>query len=441
MDVKNIEKKENGKLGFQVEVDSAAFEAAVNKAYLKAKKDIYVPGFRKGKAPRMVIEGMYGPEVFYEDAVNEIAPEAYDAGMAEAKVRTVGSPAITDFNISKEKLLTIEFAVALYPEVELGQYKGLEVYKEPVEVTDEEVAKELERVQKRNARILTVDREAKDGDTVNIDYDGYKDGERFEGGKDEGHDLVLGSNSFVPGFEAQLVGMKAGDEKDINITFPQDYYEGLAGKDVVFKVKVNEVKESQLPELDDDFAKDVSEFDTLDEYKADIRKTIQGSKENNAETEFHAAALDKAAENMKADIPAEMVDENVESIVSEYRQNCANQGFDFKQYLGMMGMDEKSFRDIMRPSAERNARNEVLLEAIAETEKIEPSEEDIEAEYARAAEGYQVDVEKVKAAIPAELISRDLRIKKAAEIIYDSAVATDVKPEEKTEEKAEEKAE
>lgn len=436
MDVKNVEKKENGRLSFQVEIDRAAFEAAVNKAYQKAKKDIYVPGFRKGKAPRMVIEGMYGSEVFYEDAVNDIAPEAYEAGVKESGSRTVGRPTVTDFNVSDEKVLTIDFEVALYPEVTLGEYKGLEVYKENPQVTDEEIASELERVQKRNARIQVVDREAKNGDTVNIDYDGYKDGVRFDGGKDEKHDLVLGSNTFVPGFEEQLVGMKAGDEKDIDITFPKEYHEGLAGAAVVFKVKVNEVKESILPELDDDFAKDVSEFDTLEEYKADIAKNILKSKQDNAETEFHYAALEKAAENMKADIPAEMVEEQVDNMVNDYRHNVAMQGMDFEQYLGMMGMDENTFRGIMRPSAEKQARNEVLLEAVAAAEEIVPTDEEIEEEYKRASEMYQTDLEQIKAVIAPELVARDLKMKKASEIIYNSAVATDKKPE-----VAEEKAE
>ncbi len=439
MDVKNIEKNENGKLNFKVEIEKAAFEAAINRAYQKAKKDIMVPGFRRGKAPRMVIEGMYGTDVFYEDAVNEIAPEAYEAGMDEAKVRTVGKPAIVDFAVSEEKTLTIEFQVTLYPEAELGQYKGLEIYKEAVVVTDEEVDKELERVQKRNARILTVEREAQNGDTVNIDYDGYKDGVRFDGGKDEGYDLVLGSNSFVPGFEEQLIGMKAGEEKDLDITFPENYHEGLAGAAVVFKVKVNEVKESQLPELDDDFAKDVSEFDTIAEYKASIKENLTTSKEHYVENEFNSAAIEKAAENMKCSIPAEMVEDHVDNMVGDYKQNCAMQGFEFDQYLAMMGMDEQSFRGVMRPSAEAQARTEVLLETVAEAEGIEVTEEEIEAEYQKAADSYQVELEKVKTFIAAELITRDIKVRKAAEVIYNSAVATDVKPEaeSETEEKAE----
>ena len=429
MDVKNVEKKENGKLSFQVELDRAAFEAAINKAYQKAKKDIYVPGFRKGKAPRMVVEGMYGAEVFYEDAVNEIAPAAYEAGLKQADVRVVGRPALTDFTVSEEKALTIDFEVALYPEVTLGEYKGIEVYKEKCEVSEEEIAGELERVQKRNARIQVVEREAANGDTVNIDYDGYKDGVRFDGGKDEGHDLVLGSNSFVPGFEEQLVGMKAGEEKDIDITFPENYHEGLSGAAVVFKVKVNEVKESILPELDDDFAKDVSEFDTLDEFKASIADRLLKSKEANAQNEFEFAALAKAVGNMTVNVPEEMVEEQLDNMVNDYRQNVAMQGMDFAQYLGMMGMDESSFRGIMRPSAENQTKNEILLEAIAAAEGLEPSEEEVEEEYKRVAGMYGAELEQVKAAVASEMVIRDLKLKKAADVLYSNAVITDVKPE------------
>lgn len=440
MDVKNVEKKDNGKLTFQVEVDSAAFESAVNKAYLKTRKNIYVPGFRKGKAPRMVVEGMYGAEVFYEDAVNEIAPEAYEQGIKQADMRTVGRPSITDFNVGEDKSLTIDFIVALYPEAELGQYKGLEVYKESVEVTDEEVASELERVRKRNARIINVEREAAEGDTVNIDYDGYKDGVRFDGGKAEGQDLVLGSKHFVPGFEEQLIGAKAGDERELNITFPENYHEGLAGADVIFKVKVNEVRESQLPELDDDFAKDVSEFDTLDEYRADIKKNLLTAKQDEADKAFRNASVDKAIENMSVDVPVEMLEEQLDSMIADYRQNAAMNGMDFGQYLGMMGMDEESFRAVLRPSADKQARGEILLEAVAKAEGIELTEEEVEQEYKTAAENYQVAVDEVKSAIPEELVRRDLRLRKAADLICDSAVVTDKKPEpEAEEEKTEDK--
>ena len=429
MVVKNLEKKENGKLGFQVEIDAAAFEKAVNGAYLKAKKSIYVPGFRKGKAPRMVIEGMYGTDVFYEDAIEELAPAAFDAGIAESDARTVGHPAIVNFNVDETKTLTIDFEIALYPEVKLGEYKGIEAYKAPVEVSEEEIAAELAKEQKKGARIVTVEREAAEGDTANIDFEGFKDGVAFEGGKGEGFDLTLGSGSFVPGFEEQVVGMKAGEEKDIDITFPEDYTPELAGAAVVFHVKCNEVKENVLPELDDEFAKDVSEFDTLEEYKASIKAEILERKSEGSEKDFKAAALQKAVDNMEVEVPDAMVDEQVDRVCEDYARNCAMQGFEFGQYLGMMGMDENTFRAMMRPSAANEVRTQIFLEACAEAEGIVVADEDIEKEYTTAAEAYSMDVEELKKAISTEIIARDLKMRKAADVVAEAAVATDVKAE------------
>ncbi len=429
MVVKNLEKKENGKLGFQVEIEAAAFEKAVNGAYLKAKKSIYVPGFRKGKAPRMVIEGMYGTDVFYEDAIEELAPEAFEMGMKENETRTVGAPAIVNFNVDGEKNATIDFEIALYPEVKLGEYKGLEVYKETVEVSEEEIAAELAKEQKKGARIATVEREAANGDTANIDFEGFKDGVAFDGGKGEGFDLTLGSGSFVPGFEEQVVGMKAGEEKDIDITFPENYTPELAGAAVVFHVKVNEVKETVLPELDDEFAKDVSEFDTLEEYKASLKAEIEARKSENAEKDFKSAALQKAVDNMEVEVPDVMIDEQVNNVCEDYARNCAMQGMEFGQYLGMMGMDEMTFRSMIRPSASNDVRTQIFLEACAEAEGIVISDEDIENEYTTAAEAYSMDVEELKKAVSTEIIARDLKMRKAADIVAEAAVATDVKAE------------
>ena len=429
MVVKNLEKKENGKLGFQVEIDAAAFEKAVNGAYLKAKKSIYVPGFRKGKAPRMVIEGMYGADVFYEDAIEELAPAAFESGIAESDARTVGHPAIVNYNVDESKNLSIEFEIALYPEVKLGEYKGIEAYKAPVEVSEEEITAELAKEQKKGARIVTVEREAAEGDTANIDFEGFKDGVAFEGGKGEGFDLTLGSGSFVPGFEEQVVGMKAGEEKDIDITFPEDYTPELAGAAVVFHVKCNEVKENVLPELDDEFAKDVSEFDTLEEYKASLKAEIEGRKSESSEKDFKAAALQKAVDNMEVEVPDAMVDEQVDRVCEDYARNCAMQGFEFGQYLGMMGMDENTFRAMMRPSAANEVRTQIFLEACAEAEGIVVSEEDIEKEYTTAAEAYSMGVEELKKAISTEIIARDLKMRKAADVVAEAAVATDVKAE------------
>ena len=429
MEVKNIEKKD-GHLHFQVVIDAVAFDNALSAVYRKNRSRIMVPGFRKGKAPRKVVEGMYGADVFYDDAVSDLAPDAYDAGVKEAGDRVVGKPSMTDFNVGDDKSLTLDYKVALYPEAELGQYKELTVYRPSVEVTDEEIAEELTRVQKRNGRILTVERPAKDGDTVNIDYDGYRDGVRFDGGKDEGHDLVLGSNSFVPGFEEQLVGMSAGEEKDIDITFPEQYHAAdLAGAAVVFKVKVNQVKETQLPELDDDFAKDVSEFDTLDEYKDDIRANILKRKQEEADNEFHRAALEKAADNMTVEVPQEMLEDQLDIMFDEYRRNIMMQGMSFEQYAAMMGMNEMGFRNMLRPSAVRQTNNEILLEAVADAEGIVPTAEEIEEDYNKAAENYEMELDKVKEVIPEDIIVRDIKMRKAADIIYNSAVATDIKPE------------
>ena len=441
MDIKNI-KREDGKLSFQVAIDAETFEKAVNGAYLKAKKNIFVPGFRKGKAPRMVVEGMYGAGVFYEDAVDALALEAYKAGKEEAGDRTVGDPAIVSYNVADDKSATIDFEAALYPEVTLGEYKGISAYKEPVKIMAADVNKELENVRKRNARIVTVDRKAKDGDTVNLDFDGYKDGVRFDGGKAEGFDLVLGSGSFVPGFEEQLVGLKAGDEKDIDITFPENYHENLAGAAVVFKIKINEVKETQLPALDDEFAKDVSEFDTLKEYKASIKKDLETQKKTSAENDFRNRVMSKAVEAMTVNVPAVMVDERVNAVVQDYARNCAAQGMSLEQYLGMMGIDEGTFRGYMRPNAENEVKAELLLEKVAEVEGIEAAEEDIENEYKSAAETYNMEVEKLKEAVDAEMLVRDIKLRKAADMIIAAAVALDHEETAETEEApAEEEAE
>ena len=275
MIVKNVEKKENNTATFQVESDAAEFEAAVQSAYLKNRSSINIPGFRKGHAPRAIVENMYGREVFYQEAMDELAPKAFEQGLTEAELRIVGQPAINNVEVTEERTVVYTFAVTLYPEVTLGQYKGLKAPKDVTEVSDEEVEEELEKARKQNARKISVeDREAQMGDTANIDFDGYLNGERFDGGKAEGYDLELGSNSFVPGFEEQVVGMKIGEEKDLDITFPETYVENLAGKAVVFKVKLNSLTYPELPELDDEFAKDVSEFDTLEEYKADLRERL-----------------------------------------------------------------------------------------------------------------------------------------------------------------------
>lgn len=440
MDTKNIERA-NGKVTFDVVVDAAAFEAAVNAAYLKAKSRLSVPGFRRGKVSRQVVEGMYGKDVFYDDAVDSLALEAFRTGSKETGERTVGDPQITDYHVDDDKCLTISFSSALYPEVTLGEYKGLEAYKPPVEITDAEIDRELEAVRKRNARMVAVDREARDGDTVNIDYDGYKDGKRFAGGKAEGHNLVLGSGSFVPGFEDQIIGMKAGETRDLDITFPEDYAPDLAGAAVVFKVRVNDIQETLLPDLDDEFAKDVSEFDTLQEYKDSIRKDLTEQRERSAEDSFQSALIRKAAKNMTVEIPEPMLRRRVDDQMESFARRVRSQGFSLAQYLNMMGMNEQSYRQMLRISAESELRSELLLEAVANAEGVEITPEEIEAEYADAAPRYEMTLEEFKENVPADAIESELKLRRARDIIAAAGIATDKPETENAGEAAEEAAE
>lgn len=430
MIVKNVEKKEKNTASFQVESDAAEFEAAVNGAYLKNKSSIYIPGFRKGKAPRAVVEGMYGHEVFYQDAMDELAPKAFEQGLKESGLRIVGAPSISDVNVTEGRTVEYTFAVSLYPEVTLGQYKGLSAQKDEVKVTDEDVDKELDAARKRNARILTVeDREAQMGDTANIDFDGYLDGERFDGGKAEGYDLELGSGAFVPGFEEQVVGMKIGEEKDVNITFPEDYVADLAGKAVVFKVKLNSLSAKELPELDDEFAKDVSEFDTLNEYKADIRAKQEKQQQEMTDNKFRSDIIRQACENMTVEIPSVMVDDKLEEMVRNY---AASFGFtdrntSLEDLLNMMGVEAAA----IRPSAEMQVKTELLLEAVAEAENMEVTQEEADEYMNKMAEGIGAKVEDMKSYFSKDFIEAELKKERATNIIIDSAV----------EAKAEEKAE
>ena len=441
MIVKNVEKKEKSTVSFDVLCDAAEFEKAVDAAYRKNKSKIFVQGFRKGKAPRMVIEGLYGKDVFYEEATDELAPAAFRFGAEQESLRTVGSPAITNFEISDEKELTLSFLTAVWPEVTLGEYKGLEAPKANGEVSEEQIDEELERIRRRNARIVTAERPAQEGDTAMIDYLGTVDGVPFDGGKDENHGLVLGSGTFIPGFEDQVVGMSIGEEKDITVTFPEDYHAAeLAGKEAVFHVKVNDIKEEIMPELDDEFVKDVSEFDTLAEYKASIRGRMETVEKDKAESEFQNALVEKACENMTADIPDAMIEDHIDNMVREYDQNMQASGLSLETYLQYMGQDMNAFRSQMRPMAERRAKMEVLLEKIAEAEGIEATEQDIAEEYEKAAENYQVDLETVKAAVPEAAIVGDIKARKAAQIIFDSGIATEPAPEEPAEEKPAEEA-
>lgn len=432
MIVKNVEKQENNTAVFQVESDAAEFEAAVNGAYLKNKASIYIPGFRKGKAPRAVVEGMYGKDVFYQDAMDELAPQAFEQGVKEAELRFVGAPSITDVNVTDERTVVYSFTVTLYPEVTLGQYKGIEATRETVAVSDEDVNAEVETARKRNARKVSVEREAQMGDTANIDFDGFLNGERFDGGKAEGYDLELGSNSFVPGFEEQIVGMQIGEEKDLDITFPEEYVEDLAGKAVVFKVKLNSLTVSELPELDDEFAKDVSEFDTLDEYKADIRANLEKRRQDEAEEKVRSEIMHKAAENMTVEIPEAMVQEKVEEILRNYAANFGlnSRDMEYAQLLQMMGLDENTINVSIRPGAQVQVKNDLLIEAVIKAENIEATDEEVEEYLNKVAESIQAQPEEVKNYFGLEFLAGERKKEKATNLIIDSAVITEAAPEE-----------
>ena len=432
MVVKNVEKKENNTAVFQVESDAAEFEAAVNGAYLKNKASIYIPGFRKGKAPRAVVEGMYGKDVFYQDALDELAPKAFEQGVKESELRFVGAPSISDVNVTDERTAVFTFSVTLYPEVTLGQYKGIEASRESVAVSDEDVNAEVESARKRNARKVSVEREAQMGDTANIDFDGFLNGERFDGGKAEGYDLELGSNSFVPGFEEQVVGMQIGEEKDLDITFPEEYVEELAGKAVVFKVKLNSLTVSELPELDDEFAKDVSEFDTLDEYKADIRANLEKRRQDEAEEKVRSEIMHKAAENMTVEIPEVMVQEKVEEILRNYAANFGlnSRDMEYAQLLQMMGLDENTINVSIRPGAQVQVKNDLLIEAVIKAENIEVTDEEVEEYLNKVAESIQAQPEEVKNYFGLEFLAGERKKEKATNLIIDSAVITEAAPEE-----------
>lgn len=425
MIVKNIEKRENNTVSFQVSCDAAEFEKAINSAYLKAKKNIYIPGFRKGKAPRAIIEGMYGAEVFYQDAMDELAPEAFDLGVKEGELKVVGAPAISDVKVTDDKGVDYTFSAEIYPTVTLGQYKGLEAERPVREITEQDIADELESARKRNARKVSADdREAKLGDIANIDFDGYLNGERFDGGKSEGYDLELGSNSFVPGFEDQLVGMKVGEEKDINITFPQDYTPELAGKDVVFKVKLNSISYNELPELDDEFAGD-NGFDTLDEYKADIRANIEKRFNEQADSAFRSEVVKKAIDNMTVTVPNSMIASKVEDILRNYAANfgLTDRNMPLDKLMEMMGVDENTMNVNIRPAAEYQVKNDLLLDAVVEAEKIEATAEEIDAFVARMAEGFGATAEQLKTYFGEETLAEEVKKDKAGKLIVDSAIA------------------
>ena len=435
MTVKSCEKLEKSRVALTIETSAEEFEAAVNKAYLKMRGKINVPGFRVGKAPRKIIEKMYGAEVFYEEAVNIILPDAYEAAVKEQELEVVGYPQVELESCTKDGVV-FKCTVAVYPEVKLGQYKGLEAPKAEVKVVAADVNARLKEMADRNSRLVSVERAVKKGDTADIDFEGFDNGVAFDGGKGETFDLEIGSGSFVPGFEDQLIGMKAGEEKDIDITFPENYTPELAGKPVVFHVKVNEVKEKQVPAIDDEFAKDVSEFDTLKDLKADIKKKLTAERTESAQRAFEDVLMAKVAEGIEADIPEEMVELQAERMMEQFKQQLASQGIPFDQYLKMTNTAEADFRKQAQGPAADQVKMDLAVEAIIKAEGLEASDEDVESEMKSVAEKYGMDLDAVKKYLRPEDVKEQVIREKVVKLVADSAVA--VAP---AEEKAELEAE
>ena len=441
MNVKSKENQENSAVELVIEVGAEEFEAAVDKVYRKNRKTIAVPGFRKGHAPRKIIEGMYGSGVFYQDAIDELYPTAYAQAVEQEGLDPVAYPKVEVLEVGKDGF-TFKALVTVRPPFEIGNYKGLTAAKDEVEITAEDVENELKPYIQRATRLVNVEREAKEGDTVLIDFEGFKDGVPFDGGKAKGHSLELGSGSFIPGFEEQLVGTKAGDEKDVNVTFPEDYHaEELAGAPVVFKVKVHEVKEKQLPTLDDEFAKDVSEFDTLEDFKKDLAAKLTERREAQAKRAFEAAVLEQVMDNMTVEIPDAMVAYETDQMVEDMARRIQAQGISFEQYMAMTGMTMDIVRAQAGTAALERVRRDLALNAVVAAEGIEITDEDLEAEYKRLADEYHMELEQVKAAAPAEDVKKGLALQKAEQVIYDSAKAGKAPAKKKTTKKKAEVAE
>ena len=422
MSLTKTESIEKNRFELQFSVDKATFDAAVTKVYNKKAKNINVPGFRKGKAPRSIVEKMYGVGVFYEDAINDLIPEAYEAAIKEAALEVVGQPEFDVVSLDDNGLV-LSAKVYVKPEVEIKDYAGIEVEKTVEAVTDEDVAKEIELVRERNSREIEVtDRAAEMGDTAVIDFEGFCDGVAFEGGKGTDYALKLGSGSFIPGFEEQVAGHSIDEEFDVNVTFPTEYHAAdLAGKEAVFKVKIHAITKVELPVLDDDFAKDVSEFDTFDEYKADIKAKIEKRREAEADRAVEDKLMEALIEKLEADIPEPMFVEETENFVRDYDSRLRMQGLDLMTYFKYTGLDLDSLRAQMRPQAERQVKGRLALEKIAAIEGIEATEEDIEAEFKGIAEAYNIEVAQVKASISADAIAADMKVKKALDLVKEKA--------------------
>ena len=421
-----IEKLENSKIKLTIEVDASLFEEGINKAYNKNKGKIAIPGFRKGKAPRKMIEKIYGKGVFYEDAANVVIPDAYEASVEENNLDIVSRPEIDVIEMGSGKNFIFTAVVTVKPEAELGEYKGLEVEKSDVEVTEEEVSAELDKVAEQNSRMIEVtDRTVEDKDEVTIDFEGFVDGEAFEGGKGEDYPLVIGSHSFIDNFEEQLVGKNIGENIEVNVTFPEEYQqETLAGKPAMFKVTIKAIKAKELPAIDDEFAKDVSDFETLNEYKEDIKKGLQEKKETSAIRIKEDKVLDKAVANAKVEIPEVMISNEVESMLNNFNQSLQQQGMKLEQYLQYTGGNLDTFKETIKPDAKKRVSGRLILEAIAKAENIEVSEEDVKEELEKMAKMYNMEIEKLMASVGEHEkigIKGDIKAKKALKIIVDSS--------------------
>lgn len=431
MNLISCEKLEKSMVELQFSIDAETFKAAVNNAFKREGKKYAIPGFRKGKAPRHMIEKMYGSDIFHYDAVNDLFPEAYEAAVKEAKIDVVGRPDPEVVSMSEADGVVLKVKVAVKPEVELGEYAGLTVTKEAKNVNEADVDAEVKRMQDRNGRLLTREGAAENGDTVDIDFEGFVDGKAFEGGKAEHYSLVLGSGSFIPGFEDQVVGHSAGEEFDVNVKFPEEYGAAeLAGKDATFKIKLHEVKYKELPALDDDFAKDVSEYDTLDELKDSIRNNIKTNLDKQAEQKVENDLMDQVIANMKADIPDAMVDSRIDELVQDFEYRISQQGLKLADYLKYMGMNIEQFRAQLKEQADKQVKMRLAMEAIVAKEGITASDEEFEEEVKRIADAYKMEADKVKSIVDAAAVKADLAINKAIDFVKEKANVVTAEPKE-----------
>lgn len=440
--LKKSEKTETNVYQLEIAIDGAEFEEAVNKAYLKQRKNITVKGFRKGKAPRSFIEKMYGEGVFYEDALEILYPDAVSKAVEEAGLDIVDAPFDLEVPEIGKDGVTMKLKVTVKPEVKLGEYKGLEVTKAAVKVSADEVKAELAKMQEQNSRMVSVeDRAVEKDDTAVIDFEGFVDGVAFDGGKAEAYSLTIGSGQFIPGFEDQIIGHSIGDEFDVNVKFPEEYQEDLASKDAVFKIKLHEIKKKELPELDDEFAKDVSECDTLAQLKKNIKADLEKAKKEDAENKLTNDLLEKVADGIEAEIPACMIEKGIDDLVNDFAYRLQMQGLDLDTYLKYTGMEKDAFRENYKAGAESQVKLQLALEAIVKAESIEASDDELEEEYKKLAETYNVEADVIKKSVSADTVSGDIKSRKAIELIKTSAVVTEEKPAKKTaKKKAEDKA-